>query len=324
MCASHSTNIKPGTVCIVCTFPALWPPARQEELFSKGDEGTKAILTAHNDGHLSLTIQTSDKFIEHHFCKIRLSEAGGKAILRIAWGDDGSPSCLINNQELKLQEIDSDEILDLTLKPVIVQPSAGVYFSQATLDQMPYLEWFFLNTLHDIEQKLAANDRYALIRLSGLIRHLLLEKRPLLHQINAGYKLKLKFAVSAALKSSARDELNELLYNDGKTLLNAITLFPNGEPSIEITLDEFLQTICLRYRGIDVTVKNVILTIAHILGGIHTGDAKDEIDKTLLSLEREITTGGNTIPLHALMDISRVVNAAVIPLLHAIHNRYGV
>ncbi|MFA6970745.1 MAG: hypothetical protein WC208_05000 [Gallionella sp.] len=323
MCASPSSGIKPSEIFIVFTFPATWPPARPEELISKIDEAIKTTITAHEDGHLSLTIQTPDQFVEHHFRKIRLSGAGGKAILYVAWAHNGGPSCSINDQELKLRESDSDEILHLTLKPVIVQPTAGIHFSQAALDRMPELERFFLHTLQDIEQKLAANDSYKLIRLSGLIRHLLLDKQPLLHKVNVGYGLELQFPVSAGLTSPARDELHELLHHDGQTLLHAIALFPNGAPSIEITLDEFLRTKCLWYRGIDITVKNVIRTIAHIRGGVHTGEAKDEVDETLLSLEREITTESNPLPLDALKDIARVVNAAATPLVHAIHKRYG-
>jgi hypothetical protein len=323
MCASPSTGIKPGAMLIVFTFPTPWPPARPEELISKIDEGTKTTITAHDDGHLSLTIQTPDQFAEHHFRKIRLSGTGGTAVLYVAWGHDGRPSCSINDQELKLRESDSDEIFYLTLKPVIVQPTAGTHFSQAALDRMPDFERFFIQTLQDIEQKLATNDSYKLIRLSGLIRHLLLDGQPLLHKVNAGYGLKLRFPVSAGLRSLARDELNELLHQDGQTLLHAIALFPSGAPSIETTLDEFLRTKCLWYRGIDITVRNVILTIAHIRGGVHTLEADSKVEQTLLSLEREITTESNSIPLDALKDIARVVNAAVTPLVHAIYKRYG-
>ena len=323
MCASPVSGIKPGSIDLVFTIPARWPPTHPQELRSETKEGTKTTITVHEDGHISLIINASGQFVEHHFQRIRLSGEGRRSILQLTWRDDGPPSCLINGQELRLRDSNLDEILDLMYEPAIVQKTTGTHFSQAALDRMPELERFFLHTLHDIEQKLTANDSYALIRLSGLIRHLLLDGQPLLHKVNAIYHLKLRFSVHAGLKSTARDALHDLLYNDGQTVLHAIGLSPDGAPSIEIALDEFLQIKCLWYRGIEITVRNVILTVAHILGGIHTLEAQSEIEETLLMLEREVTTNGNSIPLDAMKDIARVVSAAVTPLVHEIFKRHG-
>jgi len=322
MCASPASGIKPGSIHFVFTIPARWPPAHSEEFISEIKVGTKTTITAHEDGHISLTIHASGQSVEHHFQRIRLSGEGRRSILQLTWGNDGPPSCLINGQELRLRESNLDEILDLTYEPVIVQQTTGTHFSQAALDRMPELERFFLHTLHDIEQKLTANDSYALTRLSGLIRHLLLDGRPLLDQVNAIYRLRLRFPVIAGLKSPAHDQLHDLL-NDGQTILHRAGLFPNGAPSTEITKDEFLKFECLLYRGIDITVRDVVLTVAHILGGIHTDEPKDEVQETLLRLEREVTTSRSPILLYAMTDIARVVYAAVTPLVHEIYKRHG-
>lgn len=322
MCASPVTGIKPGSAFVVLAFPARWPPAHPDELLSHINEGTKTTIMAHEDGHISLVIQAADQSVEHHFQRIRFSDEGRKAILYVAWNNDSAPSCSINDQELKLRGSDLDEIVELRLTHVIVQQTAGIHFSQAALDRMPNPERFFLDTLHDIEQKLTAKDSYALTRLSGLIRHLLLDGRPLLYQVNAIYQLRLRFSVVARLKSTAHHALRDLL-NDGKTVLHHFVLFPDGAPSTEITIDEFLQAKCLWYRGIEITVRDLILTVAHILGGIHTFEARGEVEETLLRLEREVTTSRSPILLYAMKDIARVVDAAVMPLVHEIYKRHG-
>lgn len=60
---------------------------------------------------------------------------------------------------------------------------------------MEQIESLYLNTIADIREKLSRNDRYHVIKASGLLRHLFLDQTPLVHEINREYRLKIQFSV---------------------------------------------------------------------------------------------------------------------------------
>src|SRR5437016_1370246 len=53
----------------------------------------------------------------------------------------------------------------------------------------------FLDVCNDLETKIQSSSEYEILKASGLIRELLLDSRPLVHQVNARYKLKLRFEI---------------------------------------------------------------------------------------------------------------------------------
>lgn len=64
----------------------------------------------------------------------------------------------------------------------------------------------FLNTLNDLREKADSNDRYQLIKASGLLRLLLLD--PLIHEANQKHKIKFKFHLT--LKPYRRESTKPL------------------------------------------------------------------------------------------------------------------
>ena len=60
---------------------------------------------------------------------------------------------------------------------------------------MEELESLYLSTIEDIREKLSRNNRYHIIKASGLLRHLLLDTTPLIYQINRKYQVKILFSI---------------------------------------------------------------------------------------------------------------------------------
>ena len=127
-------------------------------------------------------------------------------------------------------------------------------------------EQLFVHTVQDLRTKIRSNTTYSLIRACGLCRHLILDEKPLVHQVNKTHKLPLRFHI--------RDYGNDPMTLDhngsgGRTILPL-------PPSKFATLKEFLNTK-IHFSFLDeFTVKDFILTGTHYYGGIHSGTPDDK------------------------------------------------
>lgn len=117
---------------------------------------------------------------------------------------------------------------------------------------MDRYEESFLDTLNDLREKTRGNERYQLVKASGLLRLLLLDGS--IHDANQKHKVKFKFNLT--LKNYRRE---------------------NTKP---LKLDEFLATEWKAYREHTYSVKEIIETSAHLMGGVHMKKPKQkkEID----------------------------------------------
>lgn len=135
---------------------------------------------------------------------------------------------------------------------------------------------FFLNTLYDIREKLK-REKYHHIRACGLLRHLFLDETPLLHIVNRDYKIPILFHVS-----------------DYKTKMPIKTNFhwrglePITLTTHKVKLNEFLKIEMLVYKNFNYTVKDIIYSACHIMGGIHSQKAKDDKEVNFLDLDKVI------------------------------------
>lgn len=163
-------------------------------------------------------------------------------------------------------------------------------------------EQLFLATVQDLRTKIRSNTTYSLIRACGLCRHLLLDKHPLLHQVNRPYKLNIQFHI--------KDYINTPMSHDYKGS-GGRTILPLGE-SKKVTLDDFLQTKIHYYGKNEFTVREFILTAAHYYGGVHSG--KPDTKQEFLSRLNKFYHKETNISFWHMNGICKVVLKAMRPL----------
>lgn len=167
----------------------------------------------------------------------------------------------------------------------------------------------FLETLEDIEERVASNDAYKVLLISALIRKLLLDESPLLHQINRKYKTKISFEIIPA---------NDALVQNSEYYISADLLDPETAPrrkkSQKVSLDQFLKTTVLSICGKRYSVKDIILFEANIMGGIHAGTPKQVKEQALQQINSIYKINASRNSLLQLKAIARVVLKALKPL----------
>ena len=170
-------------------------------------------------------------------------------------------------------------------------------------------EELFVHTVRDLRTKIRANTTYSLIRACGLCRHLLLDKAPLVHQVNKNYKLPIRFYI--------KDYTNTPLSHDYKGS-GGRTILPLGDSKF-VGLDEFLKTKILFSGKNEFTVNEMISAASHYYGGIHSGKP-DLKQVSLARLNRFYNVQTNT-SFWLMGAICRVVLKAMKPLENIIKNK---
>ena len=301
--------MREGTIYLVLMFPTPWPIQRDVVLLSKSEGNFELHIFAYSDGHLSFLLKENDKIlIEKHFQKISIGKVN-RAIMTLLWKDNDA-RIILNEDELLPFSNDNN---------VLILKGKEISENQQDLINLPNpdklndnLERFFIETIIDIIQKLNNGRRYDIIKASGLLRQLLLDKEPLVYIINRKFKVKLEFEVI-----EYRDKLP---IDDGRTELHAKFLNPNfpGAKTVKTSLKEFLSINCLEYKSTTITIKEIIKYCSHVKGGIHTGKPEDDIDITLISLDKMIKILEEESSIVLLTGIIQIVLNGLKPLIKEI------
>jgi hypothetical protein len=128
---------------------------------------------------------------------------------------------------------------------------------------------FFVSTLNELEEKCETGSMYDLIRISGILRLLLLDGEPLAHRVNRSFRKKIKFTVQK------RDGLTPKL---GQLALHGINPHPSL-PTEFLDLDGFLALKVLSFHQFSYSVHELIDFTAHKRGGVHFGEGRKKSDK---------------------------------------------
>jgi hypothetical protein len=173
-------------------------------------------------------------------------------------------------------------------------------------------EQLFLDTVADLKDKMARGDGYALIKASGLLRLLLADAHPLVHQVDKAYDLPLRFETIDYTMKPPYPQL--IIFRWSVLDASAIP----GARKRSSTLDEFLAAEILTFEGKEFTVLQVIRAAAHVKGGVHAGTAESDHEQALLDLGRALTVGGLDASVAALRGIIAVTLAALEPIVAAV------
>jgi len=143
---------------------------------------------------------------------------------------------------------------------------------------MNEIEELFVESLQDLRLRNKYPSKYNILKASGILRLLLLDKYPLINQVNNEYKLKIKFAVR---------KLHNI--DPGPGVLNMEGIEPiEGEDlnNIEnLSLDKFVNKRCLICNQYLYSVKDVININANNFGGVHFGRQRSPKENEIVRLK---------------------------------------
>ncbi|WP_460611878.1 hypothetical protein [Hymenobacter seoulensis] len=177
-------------------------------------------------------------------------------------------------------------------------------------------ELFFVRTVQGIEQKLYSEDDYAFVKISGLIRALLIDNN-LAGQLANRYSLKLQFWVKPEF---------ELFPGGSKTDFRQRDVNPLGiaeETAQILTKDAFMREPSLYLDGKAISVYDVITTCANVKGGVHFGSPrKGKLEQELLfNLDQKLNTAGSEVSVNAINSIAWATLFTFKPIFETIYER---
>jgi hypothetical protein len=174
----------------------------------------------------------------------------------------------------------------------------------------------FVETVKELSE-IASNEsasEYQLVKSSALMRTLLMDKSPLLHQVNRQRRRRVTFS------ASAEDAFVELAMGHDPLIwfwLEAISprlAFRANIRAEELTLDQWLAKRGGVVNKVDVTVKELILQVAHVEGGVHAGTPRTEIEHLMKEVSEGLLIGGFSSVTRTMRGIAEVVSHALVPL----------
>lgn len=178
----------------------------------------------------------------------------------------------------------------------------------------------FLRTLEDLDRRTTVADEYEALLAAGLLRKLLLDEAPLIHQVNRYRRERIRFRIN------------------GETPLERIILADNpvfwaigdaikpdayqGRPGVsaptDAKLDQFLARPVMCMRGERLSVGDLIKQVAHIDGAVHKREPTNAREQLLDEISRFMFFGDLPGTVHHVQLIGRIVVRALTPLRDAI------
>lgn len=183
-----------------------------------------------------------------------------------------------------------------------------------------HIDKLFLDTLADLERRIASQDEYEILGSSALIRKLLLDEHPLVDQVNRQYRIKLLFDVTAPRKLPAG--LPEPMFSSVQDGIDPDTA-PPFLRRITVSRDQLLAYVLLTINGQPYTLKDIVLFEAHVMGAVHAGSPKEEKEKVLVEISDKFRFGGHRASLRQLQAVGRVASRGLKPLRDAVENSIG-
>jgi hypothetical protein len=135
-------------------------------------------------------------------------------------------------------------------------------------------------------------DDFAYLQASAHIRTRLIDESPLVHQINRSHRMKYAF------NPCAESPFITMVQSENPTFwiwMDAIS--PRFAPpwmaaTERVKLDRFLAKRAAQGHGRDVSVRDLVLQLANIEGGIHAGTPSTELQHRLSAMSETFRVGG--------------------------------
>lgn len=176
-------------------------------------------------------------------------------------------------------------------------------------------DFLFIKTIEDIEKKMKSRDGYEILMISGLLRKLLLDDNPLMHQVNQSRKLKISFIINDRQPPAGDKSLVFWSIEDG---FDPDTSVPHLTKLVEVNKDQLLKRQIMIINGQIIMVLDLIKFLSHVQGGIHAGEPTNSKETTLKEVQKYLGIGGLPAGIRSILSISRVVLKGLKPLKIAI------
>lgn len=175
---------------------------------------------------------------------------------------------------------------------------------------MEHAESLFLETLRDLEARLASRDDYDVLGISALIRKLLIDASPLVDQVNRSYRFRILFEVTQPAIPVTRPSTVLISMQDA--------IDPESFPSVfsrrTVNRDQLLEYPLVVVRGHIYTLREIVLFEANVMGGVHAGTPKAEKERALARINSHVAIQGARVSLRQLRAIGRIVLRGLQPL----------
>lgn len=171
----------------------------------------------------------------------------------------------------------------------------------------------FLETLDDLEVRIRLQaSEYDLLRAAALLRELLLDESPLVHQVNRTTGIPLRF----------RLRVKEPEPGSGFQIW--LGLDPNSEvdaPIREVGVKELIGTTLVFLPTATLTIGQIVTLAANVRGGVHRGRPKDSAHEAFETFRLKMRHGDMPFELLLVVEVSKVVLAGLEPLRTVVRGR---
>jgi hypothetical protein len=172
----------------------------------------------------------------------------------------------------------------------------------------------FLERTKKIETLVQSNSEIDLLDLSAVLRQLLLDGYPLIHEVNRDRRLKVSFEVGDfSIQPDAHTTVLSL--EDG---VDPETRRSAALPRKEVALNGFLGHKILYLQGKPHSVRDVIKHGANVAGGVHRTANPEDRHKLIADFSASVSLGGVPGAIRVLKAIGRVPLRGLRPLIEAV------
>ena len=171
-------------------------------------------------------------------------------------------------------------------------------------------EYLFVRNIDNLKEILKNHSADGLFESSRLLRALLLDENPLLHQVNCTIKLKITFMINPTDPDPPGTP--EPTFRQRADGLSP-SLVPKG-PTQTVNLDGFLKHPILLVNGQWATVRDVSQYIANYAGAVHKSTPDTPMTKSLEAVGQAIAVGGAPSVLRSMLGIIDVAIRGCQPL----------
>jgi hypothetical protein len=178
----------------------------------------------------------------------------------------------------------------------------------------------FLRTLQDLDRRTTVADEYEALLAAGLLRKLLLDEAPLVHQVNRYRRERIRFRINGETpleRAILKDKPVWWIIGDA---INPDTFRSASGISAptDAKLDQFLSRTVMFARGERLSVGDLIKQVAHIDGAVHKGRPANAREELLDEMSRFMFFRDLPVTVHHIQLIGRIVVRALTPLRDAL------
>jgi hypothetical protein len=170
-------------------------------------------------------------------------------------------------------------------------------------------EMLFIRNLDRLKTILENPSEDGLFESAGLLRALLVDESPLLHQVNRALRLKVSFLVNSVTPDPPGLEPSIRIIAEGISP----SLVPKTSNEV-VNLDRLLKYGVLQIDGEWASVRDIIKYVANYAGAIHKSTPDTPTTKNLEAVGQSIRVGGAGSVLRSLHGIIDVVVRGSQPL----------